>query len=212
MRWSDEASGAGRITGLRRRTEEDETVLTWNWPQGVGFVYIYLFPAEAEQPLEERPTQAMKLLTREEYKTNAGYRVRLGGIGSYGCRVYPCERNEDGVVLLRQEDEDNMIRFSTGKARIRYSIRYGSGLFRKTRPVRIELTSETAVPKEALCYVIKEGALPLHREDGTAYPFIADIASGRNALPAIEVPKQHRIRLFLTDGRTYGERYELIPE
>lgn len=212
MRWCGEASGHSRITGMRHRMQDNESVLTWNWPENVHCVYIYLFPAEAELPLEQRPGHAMKLLTREEYKAKAGYRGRVEGIGRYAYRVYPCERGTDGIAMLRQEDDDNIIRFSTGKARIRYSIHYGSGLFRKMKPVRIELTSEVPVPKEALCYVMKEGALPLHKEDGTVYPFIEDIAPGRNVLPEIEIPKPNRIRLFFTDGKTYGEIYELIPE
>lgn len=212
MQWSGELSGRNRITGIRHRFQDNESVLTWNWPEDVHLVYIYLFPVEAELPLEERPRQAMKLLTRDEYKASAGYRGRAEGTGRYAFRVYPCERNPDGIVLLRQEDEDNIIRFSTGKAQIRYSIDYRFALFSKMKPVRIALTSEVLVPKEALCYVMKEGSFPLHKEDGTAYPFIEDIAPGRNVLPQIEIPKNNKIKLFFTDGKKYGEMYELIHE
>ncbi|GAA3402210.1 hypothetical protein ACFFNY_03770 [Paenibacillus hodogayensis] len=212
MQWSDEPSGKSRITGMRHRIQGTESILTWNWPEDVHFVYVYMFPAEAELPLEARPAASMKLYTREEYKANAGYRGRIDGIGRYAYRVYPCARLSDGISLLRQEDADNVIRFGTGKAKIRYSIQYGFGLFSKMKPVRIELSSEVLVPKEALCYVKKDGSFPLHREDGTVYPFIADIAPGRTVLPEIEIPKNSRIKLFLTDGATYGDMYELIPE
>jgi len=212
MQWSDEAPARSRITGLRHRIQGHESVLTWQWPEDVQFVYVYLFPAEAEQPPAERPAKAMKLYTREEYKANAGYRGRFDGIGRYAYRVYPCARDAEGIALLRQEDEDNVIRFSTGKAKIRYSIKYGLAMFRPMKPVRIELSSDVLVPKEALCYVKKEGSFPLHREDGTVYPFIADVVPGRNVLPEIEIPKNCRIKLFLTDGAKYGDLYELIPE
>jgi len=212
MQWSDELSGTSRITEMRHRVQGNESVLTWKWPAGIDFVYVYLFPAEAEQPPEQRPPAAMKLYTREEYKAKAGYRGRLDGIGRYAYRVYPCVRKPEGIVVLRQEDGDNLIRFAAAKARIRYSIKTGMALFRKYQPVRIELTSEVAVPKEALCYVLKEGEMPLHPEDGTVYPFIDDIQPGRNVLPDIEIPKNSRIKLFFTDGKKYGELFELIPE
>lgn len=212
MEWSGEAAERSRITGMRHRIQGNESVLTWTWPENVHFVYVYLFSVEAELPLEERPNAAMKLYTREEYKAKGGYRGRIDGIGRYAYRVYPCERNADGIALLRQEDADNVIRFSTGKAKIRYSVKYGMALFGKMKPARIELSSEVLVPKEALCYVKKEGSFPLHKEDGTAYPFIADIAPGRTVLPEIEIPKNSRIKLFLTDGAQYGDIYELIPE
>ncbi|MDF2722138.1 MAG: hypothetical protein K0Q59_1813 [Paenibacillus sp.] len=212
MQWGGEVSERLRITGLRHRIQDQESVLTWNWPEDVHLVYIYCFAAEAELPLEQRPRQAMKLLTRDEYKAGAGYRGRIEGTGRYAYRIYPCERNADGVVLLRQEDEDNLVRFSTGKVQVRYSIDYRFSLFGKMRPVRIMLTSEALVPKEALCYVMKEGSFPLHKEDGTAYPFIEDIAPGRNVLPQIEIPKSNKIKLFFTDGKKYGDMYELIHE
>lgn len=212
MQWSTIAEDTHRITGMRHRIEDEESVLTWHWPEHIQFVYIYLFPDGEELPLADRPLQAMKLLTREEYKAMTGYRRRVDGIGRYAFRVYPCDRGPEGLVLLLQEDEDNIVRFSSGKARIRCSIRYGFGLFRKRRSVTIELESESAIPKEALCYVTKAGTAPLHAEDGTAYPLIEDIVPGRNVLPKFEIPRDHRVRLFFTNGRLYGERYELIQE
>ncbi|MNN38378.1 hypothetical protein D3C81_1523740 [compost metagenome] len=102
--------------------------------------------------------------------------------------------------------------FSTGRAKIRYSITHKSGLLRKYKTVQISVLSEVEIPKEALCYVKKQGNYPVSIEDGTVYPFLRDFPSGRSTLPVIEVGKNDYVRLFFTDGPKYGRLYELIPE
>lgn len=212
MQWNEIVPADSRITEVRQRLQDHECILTWKWPENVQFVYIYGFAADAELSPKHMPDKAMRLFTREEYKAKAGYRVRIETIGVYAFRIYPCERTAEGLVVLRQTDSDNQIRFSTGKAVIRYSIKYGRALFSRTKPVRIELTSEVLVPMQALCYVKKEGSFPLHKDDGLMYPFIRDLQPGRNVLPEIEISKNDQIKLFFTDGPKYGEIYELIPE
>jgi hypothetical protein len=211
MQWTNEVPGQSRITGLNYRIQNNESVLTWKWPDDVQFVYIYRFPADAEVQFENRPPNAMKLYTREEYKAKQGFVESVDGIGHYVYRVYACERGSDGLLLFLQEDDDNMLQFSTGRATIRYSIKYGKSFFGKMKPVRIELYSDVLVSKEALCYVKKVGSFPLHKEDGTMYPLIQDIAPGRNVLPEFEIPKSDQIKLFFTNGKKYAEIYELIP-
>jgi hypothetical protein len=212
MQWNDNVHDDRRITNVQHRIQNHECILTWKWPEDVQVVYIYGFEADSELPAEQRPDKAMKLFTREEYKAKSGYRTRIESIGRFAFRVYPCERTSDGLVVIKQEDEDNRIHFSTGKALIRYSIKYGRAFFSKQKPVRIELHSEVQVSKDALCYVKKEGGFPLHKEDGVAYPFIRDLQPGRNSLPEIEINKNDQIKIFFTDGKKYGEIYELIPE
>jgi hypothetical protein len=212
VEWNEDLSDGQRITDIRQRFQDNECILTWKWPGGIQFVYLYGFQADAEIPPENRPDKVMKLYTREEYKAKMGYRTHLETIGRYAFRVYPCQRTAGEMTVYKQEDEDNIILFSTGKARIRYSIKYGRAFFSKRRAVRIELHSEVHIPKDALCYVKKEGTFPLHKEDGTAYPFIHDVLPGRNVLPEIEINKQDQLKLFFTDGKKYGDIYELIPE
>jgi len=212
MEWKDEIADNQRVTEMKQRQQDNECILTWRWPEGIQFVYIYGFGADAEIPPEQRDIRSMKLFTRDEYKSNMGYRTRLDTIGRVAFRVYACERIDGRMAIFKQQDEDNVIRFSNGKARIRYSIKYGRALFRKRKPVRIVLVSEVYVSREALCYVKKEGSFPLNKEDGTAYPFIRDVHPGRNELPEIEINKNDQIKLFFTDGKKYGEIYELIPE
>jgi hypothetical protein len=212
MEWHFDISDYQRITEMKQRIQDNEYIVTWKWPEGIQFVYIYGFEADAELPPEQRQGKEMKLYTREEYKAQSGYRARLETIGRFAFRVYPCERDGSQMMVYKQEDEDNIIRFSTGRARIRYSIKYGRAFFSKRKPVHIELHSEVNIAKEVLCYVKKEGAFPLHKEDGLVYPFIHDVLPGRNVLPEIEINKNDQIKLFFTDGKKYGEIYELIPE
>lgn len=209
MLWTSELSPKHRITQLNCRIQDNQSVLTWLWPEGIQMVYVYRFnPDEQEPPLGQR---RMKLYTREEYKSHAGFWDRVEGFGRYGYRVYPCLKQPEGVTAILQEDEDNLLLFSAGRAAIRYSVKYGNAFFGRMRKARIEIVSEVPVSKEALCYVKKEGSTPLHKDDGIAYPFIQDIAAGRNMFPEIEISRGSQLRIFFTDGKKYGDIYELIP-
>lgn len=212
MEWMDSTAEERRITEMRHRIDDNECIITWNWPEGIQFVYVYGFKADAEVGPNQRAAKDMKLYTRDEYKARKGYRAQLDGIGRFAFRVYVSERVDGNMVVHRQEDEDNIIRFSSGKAKIFYSIKYGRAFFSKRKPVRIQLNSEVYISRDALCYVKKEGSFPLHADDGIVYPFIHDIQPGRNVLPEIEINKDDQLKLFFTDRKKYGEMFELIPE
>lgn len=199
------------IAGLSGSMEDDRCTLRWLWPAGVQAVYIH--KADADRSAAEPVSAAgLKLYTKDEYKANNGYHDRIDGIGRIVYTVYACV-NEDGEQLLvRQPDESNRKMISTGKAKIRYSLRVKGGLFKKYKTVEIQVTTEVPLAKEVLCYVKKQGGYPSNREDGTVYPFVVDFAAGKNSLPAIEIGKDDYVRLFLADGQKYGHLYELIPE
>ncbi|UUZ85613.1 hypothetical protein LJK88_20165 [Paenibacillus sp. P26] len=154
----------------------------------------------------------MKLYTREEYKVRGGYRSPADFIGARYFRIYPCVMEGVQLITLSQTGEDNLARVSGGRAKIRYAIQYGLPWFGKYKSVRIRLFCEIPVPKEALCYVKKQGAVPLNPEDGTLYPSLRDLPAGRTELPEIQVGRQDQVRLFLTDGKRYGDQFEVIPE
>jgi len=210
--WIEEAAATSHISGIAYTLQDGECTLTWQWPENVHAVYIYSYSVDHELSIEERPAKSMKLYTREEYKSAKGYRERLEAIERHGYIVYPCVRQEGKLVAIKQEDEDNRIQFSAGKAIIRYGIHYRKGLFSKRQSVRIQITSEVHVKKEVLCFVKKEGNLPLHKDDGITYPFVHDFEPGRNEMSEIEIQKNEFIKLFFTDGKKYGQIYELMPE
>ncbi|WP_052947459.1 hypothetical protein [Aneurinibacillus tyrosinisolvens] len=212
MRWLKAASPEQDVRNIMSRVLDNECFLTWSWPEGIQFVYIYKSRAGQELPVERITEKEMKLYTREEYKANAGYREIIDTIGRYVYRVYPCVREDGKLAVLYQENEENMIHVSTGKAKIYYSLKQRKGFFSKYKSVQMEIRPEVPVPKQVLCYVKKEGAYPAHKEDGTVFPFARDFEPGKNTLPEIEINKNDYLRIFFTDGKKYGEIYELIPE
>lgn len=212
MRWLKTSSVEQDITNVMFRVHENECLLTWSWPEDVHFVYICKSRAGQEPSFEQMSEQDLKLYTREEYKANAGYREIIDTIGRYMYRIYPCIREDGKLVVLYQNNDKNMVHVSTGKARIYYSIKQKKGFFSKYKSIQMQVRPEVPVPKEVLCYVKKEGAVPAHKDDGTVFPFIRDFEPGKNLLPEIEVSKNDYLRVFFTNGKKYGEIYELIPE
>ncbi|MGG2199828.1 MULTISPECIES: hypothetical protein [Paenibacillus] len=211
MLWTT-AEERHRIMKAASRLAEGECLVTWQWPADIQYVQIYSFGPGEEESGEQPDERRMKLYTREEYKVRGGYRLPADFIGARYFRIYPCLMEEGQLVALRQADGDNLARVSGGRAKVRYSIQYGLGWFAKHRSVRIRLHCEIPVPKEALCYVKKQDAVPLHADDGTRYPLLRDLPAGRSELPEIDVGRRDQVRIFLTDGRTYGDQFEVVPE
>lgn len=212
MNWMEERDSHRFIKDLKFRMQENECILTWHWPEGIPCVYIHKSRAEEAFELDAADPRQWKLYTREEYKVHTGYREAVEGIGRYTYRVFPCILQEGKPVMLVQDNTQNMIHVSTGKARITYGIKTRKSFFSKYQSVQIHITTEIPIPKEALCYVKKEGSFPVNKDDGTQYAFIRDFQPGRNIMPEIELKKNDFIRIFFTDGKKYGEIYELFPE
>lgn len=211
MQW-EALSDPYRITKAVSQVQEGEVILTWQWPKDIDYVYVYSF-TEGEEllPAQLDPRQ-LKLFTREEYKTKAGYREKVDYIGVRGYRIYPCLRQSGGLTALRQTDDDNRVRVNGGRAKIRWSVKYGSKLFSKYKTARIQLFCEIPVPQDTLCYVKKEGGSPAGKDDGIAYPFMGDFSVGRTVLPEIEIGKHDVIRVFLADSERDRELFELMYE
>jgi len=193
--------------------QEGEYVINWHWAEGVPCVYVhrsgYDEPFDVNRIDDEA---AFKLYTREEYKANKGLREKNEGIGRYTYRIFPCRLENGKPVMLVPAGEAHIVHVRTGKAKIYYSFKRGRSWFSPYQSLQIRIFSEIPVPKDVLCYVKKEGSPPTAKDDGTQYAFIRDLQAGVNLLPEIEIRKKDVIRLFFTDGKKYGEWYELIPE
>ncbi|MFE4713133.1 beta-mannanase [Paenibacillus sp. NPDC056722] len=211
MRFADAESSTPLITEITTQVEDRFCTLRWRWPDGVQAVCIHKGPAD-EPVARDIPPSGMKLYTREEYKSNNGYRDRLDDIGLVAYTVYVRHTENGGTVLVQQRDEANRVLVSAGKARIYYSIVQKKGLFAKQKTVHMSITAEVPVARDVLCYVKKRGGPPAGKEDGIRFPFVQDFAPGRNQLPPIEIGKDDFVRIFFTDGRKYGLVYELVPE
>ncbi|GGH65100.1 hypothetical protein GCM10008014_44150 [Paenibacillus silvae] len=227
---ADADPSAPRIRKLTLAVDDGRCSLRWLWPEQLEAVYVERVELnqvnddrESEdhsgessyrghQQLSSHTQGKLKLYTREEYKANNGYADRITGFGAIQYTVYACLMQEDGPVLIRQQDEENQGIASAGKADIRFAIRYKRSFFQKRKTVLMTVTAEVPVPKEALCYVRKQGGVPLNKEDGTVYPFVSDFAPGKNEMPPVEVAKDDYVRLFFTDGPKYGAAYRLISD
>ncbi len=212
MNWREEISEGQQIRKLTYDLQENECMIHWHWPEEIPCVYIYKSPADAPFRPEEVALSQLKLYTREEYKTNGGYRERLETTGRFAIRVFPCVLAEGRPQLLYQSNDENLLLIRGGKSQIRYQLKQKSSWFGKTQSVQIRIHTEVPILKEVLCYVKKTGEMPLHKDDGTQYAFLYDFQPGQNLLPEIQIGKNDFIRLFFTDGKRYGELYELIPE
>lgn len=211
MRIDNQALESRQIRGLAGKVNNNRCTLQWLWPAEVEAVYIH--KTRADLPHDEPASlQGMKLYTKDEYKANNGYHDRLEDIGAVRYTIYVTELSAGETILYRQQEGSNQHTVRGAKAKIYYSIQYKSGLFKKHKTVQIQVMSEVPLAKDVLCYVKKQGGPPARLEDGTLYPFVEDFPPGRTVLPAIEIGKDEMIRLFFTDGRHYGQLFELIPE
>jgi hypothetical protein len=211
MQYKNAEPGDWVIQGLSHQLDEGFCTIRWNWPPGLQAVYIQrVMDDEFAASNGDPHLGSLRLYTRDEYKANNGYRDRVDGVGQISYTVYAFSSENGETTLITQPDEANCIQFSTGKAMLVYSIREKSRWLQSYKTIEIQVTAEVPVPKEALCYVKKEGAYPVNKEDGILYPFVTDFAAGRNVLPVIEVGKNDYVRLFFTDGKKYGQRYELV--
>lgn len=209
MRFIDAEDDSPIIRGLTCTTEDDQCTLRWLWPGSLEAVYIGKAPVKQVDD-GVMDTGNVKLYTKAEYKANNGYHGRVEGVGRFAFTVYAYQEGSGEPQLILQPDRDNRIEISAGKAKIHYSVRYKTGLFQKFKTIQIQVTTEVPFEKDVLCYVKKQGGYPANKEDGMLYPFVASFAAGKNVLPVIEVGKQDYIRLFFTDGRLYGQMFELI--
>ncbi|MBU5670638.1 beta-mannanase [Paenibacillus brevis] len=212
MRVIDATSSTPAIRDMTHSLDEDRVCLRWRWPEGVQAVYIHKGPVSDSAADRIPDEEDLKLYTREEYKASGGYRDRLEEIGQVQYTVYAGLMEEDELELVLQQDGRNRLTVNAGRARIFYTISQKNNLFRKYKSIQIQVMAEAAVAKDVLCYVKKQGGYPANKEDGTVYHFLHDFVPGKNILPVIEVGKNDYVRLFFTDGRKYGQFYELIAQ
>lgn len=211
MLWKTPTSSDQEVKDLQCTVNDGEMKLTWYWPKNIEFVYMLIAPVAKWEEIEENSVSNMKLYTREEYKAKQGYHERMDSIGKYAVRIFPCLKEGEELTILKQENDLNLVHFSTGRAKIYYSINYKKKLLQARKKVKMSIMSEITIERAVLCYVKKEGAVPVSIDDGTIYPFIRDFQAGETVLPEIEIEKNEFMRIFIQD-RKFAEIYELIPK
>ncbi len=200
------------IKDITYRLQGNECIMNWHWADSVPCVYIYKSPFGEPVDLAEITEKQLKLYTREEYKAKKGYFEVVEGFGKNTYRIFPCALDNGKPVMLIPEGDQHIAHVNSGRAKIYYSFKRGRSWFSSYQSLQIRIFSETPIPKEVLCYVKKEGSSPINKDDGVQYSFLRDIEPGVTIMPEVEIKKKDFIRLFFTDGKKYGEFYELIPE
>ena len=212
VNWETIPSPNHEIRDMRKIIKESEIHLSWFWPNEIDFVYINKGPADQLKPLSELNESDLKFYTREEYKSNQGYKGRVDGVGRYCYRILPCQNRNGKLVVFNQENDKNVIYITGTKSKIYFSIKNHKRFFKTKKIVKMSITTEIPLAKELLVYVKKRGGVPVSIEDGTKFPFIRDFDSGKNDQPEIEIDKDEHIRIFFSNGKQSAEIYELIPE
>lgn len=205
----DKGNDKEQIKNLEFTTDGHTFTLTWMWPYGVDSVYIFETKENEDIKLGMAEKYG-KLYTRDEYVEFNGFHGRVTNIGRYTYSIFPYIKENGQMILVNQNGVDNCITVSTGKIHIEYSIKEKRKFFSNKKLVTIIIKPESFVERDVLCYVKKAGSMPISKEDGLVFPFIEDFNSGVNIMPDIEIDKNEYIKIFLTDGKKYGDTYEVF--
>lgn len=195
-----------QIKEISYSLQEDACVIRWKWPQNLDSIWI-VKTKEKELPIH---IDQGKLYTKEEYKAQNGYREKVEEIGKFIYTVYPCYHNHGEIIVGNQENKGNQITVITGKIHIYYSLKEKAKWFSNKKSIQIQIHADQGIPKEMICYVKKKGAYPVEKNDGIVFPFVQDLHIGVNVFPEIEFEKDEYVKLFLTDGKQFGDIYHLF--
>jgi hypothetical protein len=209
MNWIAEDIEELLIKNIKSRVDNGQVIITWDWPENVDFVFCERFDVSHELPFEQKKIEPMKSITRHEYREKNGYRFTQDKYGSQSIRIY-ASLKVDGVTHCVKQLEGNIVHLVAAKGKVSYAISYSGHLLSRLKTVEITVDSEVYVSKDSICYVKCINGVPSNKEEGVVYPLIEDLQPGRHVLSAFEIDKKEFIKLFLTDIKIHGNRFELI--
>lgn len=198
------------ISSIEYNANKEKLTLTWKWPKDCELVYIKR-TSEIDMDFPNlMDVNNLKLYTRDEFKEFGGYAENIKDINQYKYWIFPCRENENGIILLKQNDRNNEVIVSTGKPQILYEIVECGGFksfFTKEKKVQIIIESEANIKKDILCYVKKSGAYPINKDDGIKFNFLEDIYAGKSVMPEFSLGKDEYIKLFINEE--FADKYLL---
>lgn len=209
MEFRQPFSDEEKIHNLHSEIHEDCYYLKWKWNENIDFVYIYKAKVNGNINKNDVLQQKPKIFTKREYIEFNGYKENIIETGRFIYFVFAASKEDNGIVLIQQDG--NEIEVCTGKSNIYYEIKYKNKFFSKSKEVSITIKADGDMPRDVLCYVKKQGSLPVDKNDGIGYSFIKDFESGVNILPNLVINKDEYINVFFNDGKKYGKIYNLIP-
>lgn len=196
------------ISGVSYELEKERFIIKWKWPSSCDIVYIFKSSILEEASIDEIEKKNLIVYTKDEYKEFNGYVENINEINQYRFIIFKAIEEEQ-ITLVKQLDERNEIIVCTGKPNIIYEIIERKPLFSKNKTVKIKIDSDISIGKDVLCYVKKEGAYPLNKEDGVKFDFVSDFHVGLNEMPSIEINKNEYLKVFIKDIQKYGNLYSL---
>ncbi|PLS04312.1 beta-mannanase [Neobacillus cucumis] len=211
VNWEPISSPIDEIKDIKITRTDTDVHVRWFWPSKIDFVYIHKTSTDKIKSNKEFNPHDLKLYTREEYKANQGYFLKLDTIGQMALRIFPGKKEGGQLTVFRQENEHNCAYISGSTAKVYFSITYKHKLFQTQKRVKMAITTELPLRKDELVYVKKSGGVPLSVEDGTIYPFIRDFVPGKTVLSEIEIDQHEFIQIFLRNGKDAAQHFELIP-
>jgi hypothetical protein len=210
MDYRNAESEGEKIKELKYELTNDQYTLKWKWTDEFDCVYMFKTEETEYIPLEELLKLKPKVYTKDEYKGHNGFKERITELTQYRFYIYPMKEDYDNKIIINQDPEDNSIVLCTGKPYIRFYIKEKKRLFSNKKTVQIIVNPDVNIDKNVLCYVKIEGSCPTNKEEGILYQFNQDFRQGENVFPEIEIGKNEYINIFFTDGKKYGEKYNLI--
>jgi hypothetical protein len=199
-----------QIRDIKASINGSNLIIRWKWPRSISLACIFRTSYDEKKTLPELlETEKPKVYTKEEYQNSDGYLYRIQDINLYRYYIYPCVLEGSEVIILNQPNEENIIVASTGKANIEFKISEKKKLFSSQKTVAITIVCDTHIPKDVLCYVKKKGGIPSNVNDGTKFNFLQDFEAGRTDTASIDIAKDEYIKIYFTDGKRFGEIYNL---
>lgn len=195
-----------KIKDISYSIKDDYCTIRWKWPNQVDYVSV----VKTSVGQKADPIESGKLYTKEEYKAQNGYTEKIEHIGKFEYTIYPYLTGYYERTLGKQLTKENRIIIITGKINTYYSILEKPRWFSNKKIVKISIQAEQSLSKEMFCYVKKKGSYPIDKEDGMMFQFIEDIKPGQNKFAEIEVDKDEYVKLFLADGKRFGDIHSLI--
>lgn len=210
MRIREPIDATEQITEMKSFVKEPNLVIKCKWPRGIDVLCMFKTNYQVNKTLEELiKMQKPRIFTKEEYLNYDGILFRIDEINLYRYYAYPCEKQDSELTVINQNNADNVLVSATGKANIRFKVIEKKKPFSNRKKLTISITTDTYVPRKILCYIKKRGGVPESINDGTKFNFLEDFEPGKTDTAAIDVAKDEYVKVFLSEGKVYGEIYDL---
>ena len=199
------SEGDPLIVQIRERIDGNRIILNFKWPSILEQVCIYKKNVLSGEEIDFN--HPYRKYTKDEYTSFGGFIDEVNEAGLLEYTICPLVFEEDEAYIILYPHLENIIKVSTNKIQIRYTIKEKNKLFSNRKIVQINVFCDTEIKREIICYTKKKGAIPVNEEDGIPFKFMKDFRIGNNTLPEIEIDKDEFIRIYLTGDVKHKEQY-----